>query len=401
MAAIIDTPTDNAAGTPDQGATTSTAKTSNRYHTIDALRGLAALSVALFHLYGSSMEGLRHMIPEWISAVFDRGFVGVAGFFVISGFVIAASVGEARVDGRYIGKFALKRSVRLDPPYWLSMALDLTLLALTIKFFHSTVDWPSTAKILSHFIYAQDLMSYGSIADIYWTLCLEVQFYIFYVLVLAILMRSNQGRLFTENKHFTPIACFLLFGAGIYSLLIRCGAMYNPIPGLFLSHWCWYFLGVLSYWCAVKKRLHPGYFWGFVLLLALSISYGLLDGRRQISEATAGLTAIFIYWVTIKGKHSTYLNWRPLTLLGTVSYSLYLFHAIIGERVVELLREELLPRSIFGYVSTPLEGAMVMTLAFAVVFFVCHLVFIFVEKPSMAISKRIKPAQKGKLLADA
>ena len=374
---------------------------SNRYYTIDALRGLAALSVAVFHLYNSSMEGLRHMIPEWISAVFDRGFVGVAAFFVISGFVIAASVGEAKVDRGYIGKFALKRSVRLDPPYWLSMAIDLSLLAITIKFFHSAVDWPSTAQILSHFIYAQDLLGYGGIADIYWTLCLEVQFYIFYVLVLAVLMRSNQGQMFTENKHFTPAALILLFGAGVYSLLIRCGAVYNPIPGLFLSHWCWYFLGVLSYWCAVKKRLHPMYFWGFVALMALSIIYGLNEGRRQISESTACLTAIFIYWVTIRDKHSVYLNWKPLTLLGTISYSLYLFHAIIGERVVNLLRDEVLPRSIFGYVSTPLDGVLVLSVAFAVVFFACYLVYQFVEKPSMAISKRIKPAQKGKLLADA
>ena len=370
----------------------------NRFHTIDALRGFAALAVAIFHIYFAAMEDVRHMIPAWLDDIVSKGYVGVAAFFVISGFVIAASVGEATVNRRYIGKFALKRSVRLDPPYWLSIFLDIMLLALAARLFSTQAEMPGVAQVVSHFFYAQELLGYGSISDIYWTLCLEVQFYVYYVLILALLRRGDGSRIFTRNGHLTWPALIAFFGVGIYSIGIRCGLWRNLTPGLFTSHWCWYLLGVACYWCALTKDLKAVYFWAFATLMAVSIPIGIHNERAQYSESTALLTAIFIYFVTVKQKHQSWLNWRPLLWLGTISYSLYLFHAIIGERIIQLLKDEVLPRSVFGFVSTPADGLLLMAITFALVFLFCHLVYLVVEKPSMKISKRIKPNKPGPLL---
>src|SRR5215467_8589533 len=87
---------------------------------IDALRGVAAFSVACYHIcrYGPIPEPAREFIPGVLLAWFDHGWMGVQVFFVISGFVIAYSVRNARVTPRYLANYALRRSIRLDPPYW-------------------------------------------------------------------------------------------------------------------------------------------------------------------------------------------------------------------------------------------------------------------------------------------
>src|SRR5262245_37944926 len=96
---------------------------------IDALRGVAAFSVACYHItrYGSFPGPARELIPAFLQAWFDHGWMGVQFFFVISGFVIAYSVRNARITPGYVGNYALRRSIRLDPPYWTTIAFVLLL----------------------------------------------------------------------------------------------------------------------------------------------------------------------------------------------------------------------------------------------------------------------------------
>jgi exopolysaccharide production protein ExoZ len=75
---------------------------------IQALRGLAALSVVAFHA------------SQWIGDRFWIGAAGVDVFFVVSGFIIwrVASTGEARP-----GVFFWRRLTRVAPAYWLVTGL--------------------------------------------------------------------------------------------------------------------------------------------------------------------------------------------------------------------------------------------------------------------------------------
>ena len=80
--------------------------------------------VVLFHAYAGRHFGLlESWLPVPARAVLDAGHLGVQIFFVLSGFVISYSVSRYRVDARFIGRFALRRSIRLDPPYWMSISL--------------------------------------------------------------------------------------------------------------------------------------------------------------------------------------------------------------------------------------------------------------------------------------
>ena len=83
----------------------------SRFFFADALRGIAAMWVVLFHAYGGHLSGLMnswYLAP--VRVFFEAGHLGVQIFFVLSGFVISYSISRYRVDARFIGRFAVRRS---------------------------------------------------------------------------------------------------------------------------------------------------------------------------------------------------------------------------------------------------------------------------------------------------
>src|SRR3970282_136585 len=95
----------------------------NRYRSIDGMRGIAALGVVVFHLAGNLKPELSILLPDFINVIFSYGYLGVPVFFVISGFVISLSVKDSPITANYAGNFILRRSIRLDPTYWASIAV--------------------------------------------------------------------------------------------------------------------------------------------------------------------------------------------------------------------------------------------------------------------------------------
>lgn len=77
---------------------------------VDALRGVAALAVALFHFSGQLSSPLALAFKSY-------GWLGVDVFFVLSGFVISLSLQGKGYALKDFPAFLLRRLVRLEPPY--------------------------------------------------------------------------------------------------------------------------------------------------------------------------------------------------------------------------------------------------------------------------------------------
>ena len=168
-------------------------RTPQRFAFVDALRGISALWIVIFHAFSSQyLDGLELMLPEWSRGVIHIGYVGVTVFFVLSGFVIAHSFDRRRVDAPSIGWFMIRRSVRLDPPYWASIAITLAVARRAL---------PSAAALLAHMFYLQDLLRMKPVSPIYWTLCLEIQFYLVFALLLGVAYRLGFRR---HRSSITP-----------------------------------------------------------------------------------------------------------------------------------------------------------------------------------------------------
>ena len=83
---------------------------------------VAALAVVFYHVQGALNRGDQAWFPDSMRQLAGGGHFGVNVFFVLSGFVIARSVRDGSMTPAYLGRFTLRRSVRLDPPYWSAIA---------------------------------------------------------------------------------------------------------------------------------------------------------------------------------------------------------------------------------------------------------------------------------------
>ena len=179
---------------PLQGANSQQLGT-RRFAFVDSLRGIAALSVAAYHIdrYGPLPGAASSVIPKFINSTLHHGWVGVQMFFVISGFVIAYTLRGMRVTPSSLGNFALRRSLRLDPPYWVTMLFVVGLYVLTTSLFNvedGLMDQaPTWDQVLAHLCYMQNILGYHNLSAGFWTLCIEVQFYILFAVLLGFAQR--------------------------------------------------------------------------------------------------------------------------------------------------------------------------------------------------------------------
>lgn len=92
---------------------------SARIPIIEGMRGLAAISVALYHLTAT--------LPSAVFQPFHYGWLGVDAFFVISGFVIPLSLFNEGYVVSDFGFFMLRRCARIEPPYLVSVVMVVVL----------------------------------------------------------------------------------------------------------------------------------------------------------------------------------------------------------------------------------------------------------------------------------
>ncbi len=136
---------------------------------LQLLRGLAATTVAGFHLYAASVENGHD--PR-LFKIFAGGEIGVDIFFVISGFIILyASQGRANLSAQ---RFLKARFWRIIPPYW----VILTLYILAVLAQSMIAADPTGSLTWSAILVSYALLPYPDhIIIIAWTLTLELLFY--------------------------------------------------------------------------------------------------------------------------------------------------------------------------------------------------------------------------------
>ena len=281
-----------------------------RFHFLDALRGVAALAVAAFHMYAFSAVAphLALVEPQWVDAVLKHGYLGVDVFFVISGIAIATSISGAQITGRYIGYFALRRSIRLDPPYWATLALATTILAIVHR-------PPPVGSVLAHIVYLQVFMGQRNIVSVFWTLTYEIQFYL--VLVLAVMLAQRMGRKVGWSLAIIPF---------LVSLFVSVAG--TSTPGLFILWWYAFAAGVATFGM-LTGRLQFG-LW-LVVLGSIAALEPFTGGMNHICVS---LTALIIGLMGRSGALVRCTGGTLLQWLGRRSYSLYLIH-FLGSAVAK------------------------------------------------------------------
>jgi peptidoglycan/LPS O-acetylase OafA/YrhL len=347
-----------------------------RYRFIDALRGIAALAVVGFHAKaGHHIDALCDAMPPLVSTLLGRGDLGVEVFFVVSGFVLAHSMADTDVDLRYVGRFLLRRSVRLDPPYWASMVLVVALGLLSNRFVPGKAFAPPGAgRVLAHVLYLQDLLGVPPLNSIYWTLCIEIQFYLAFALLMLVATALRRRGLSVDRAFYAVI-----LPAALIADLWPLGLAPFEVRGLFVSRFHLFVAGVVVWWAVVPRRGdRPATVLGAgsVVLLATAAAV-----RGDVALGAGAATAAAILVAGTLRKLATWLSARPLQFLGAISYSLYLVHNPVTGALFRA-----------GYRLTGDTVALEATWLGLVLGLCVALAYAFhraVERPSLALSRRI------------
>ncbi len=348
----------------------------SRLKTIDGLRGIAALAVVFYHLNLAAYLSYGPWTPDWVNWLLHQGFLGVDVFFVLSGFVIAYSVRLGTFTLSFLGRFMVRRSIRLDPPYWAAIFLESGLVWLSLFVGASDASLPSSAQLSAHFFYLQNLFELGDIVPVFWTLCYEVQFYVFLVALLVV-GQSLLKEIGTRRLYWLSVFVFgILFGFSVLARYDLFGLRVHP--GFAINRWFQFFLGTLAWW-VVSKRISPCYLlmaWGFL------VGAVVVSGQGLLQILPIGISGL-LWWSYERDQMASILSAGIFQFLGTISYSLYLFHAPIGWRLVRT------PHILLGMSPHPSIVLSIYLASILSCIFCAWVAWRIFEKPFMQLSKSV------------
>lgn len=292
---------------------------SGRLLELDALRGLAALAVVLFH-YSTRYEQLFGH-TESIPASVPWGGYGVDLFFMLSGFVILMTL-QRTANG---WKFAWGRFSRLYPTYWAAAALTF----LVVSIYGLPGQEVSFDQALVNVTMVQSLMKVPHIDGAYWSLQAELIFYVNMLLLY---------RLGAFRRPAATVVCWVVV-AGVAYLLQSYATTAWPLAASVLNKIATigslrfiplFGMGMLLY-DAQRAEKYSKLTW-----LGLGSCLAFIAYRDGTTTLLIDVSLITLLWLAVS-KRVPALAAAPLVWLGAISYSLYLTHQNIGYVVIRYL----------------------------------------------------------------
>ena len=149
---------------------------------LDALRGFAALFVVFDHL---SYDVLQHVRAD-VYQFFDPGLYGVFVFFMVSGYIVPASLER---KGSVRG-FWVSRVFRLYPLYLVALVVAVLLWKVHLGLIAKT-NYDGRTALLTHVLMLSNILGQQNAIDVVWTLSYEMAFYL---LVTALFVTGKHQR---------------------------------------------------------------------------------------------------------------------------------------------------------------------------------------------------------------
>ncbi|SEP21354.1 acyltransferase family protein [Trujillonella endophytica] len=350
---------------------------SARVATLDGLRGVAVLLVVFGHAIGAVSDEDRPL-PGALSVVFNGG-IGVTLFFVLSGFLITGLLvrERQRTDRVDYRAFYLRRTLRILPAYYVFLATMAILAVVDLV-------QVSGSQLLAAGLF---VWNYAPAADGWWlghtwSLAIEEQFYLLWPLALGFLRPRRACWVAVGYLVAAPVirvGCYATFGsaredvwmmfhARADSLLVGCLLALLPVayPDLWQRlRW----LGRRGATVAVAV----------VALLVSSALERQFEGRwvlpfgYTVATIAAGMLVLAAISRDEPTPYTRVLRWRALTLVGLISYSLYLWQQLF-----------LAPQG------TGLPGFDSSLLGVVAAFAAATLSYLVVERPFLRLKDRLQ-----------
>jgi len=306
-----------------------------RLEGIDLLRGLAVITVVLYHFF--ELLGLQnHFLYPYITSI---GQLGVPLFFIISGYLIYRSVEysithKGTVSG--IKQYTLHRLFRILPAYYVNFVF---VFLLAYFYFDTMQTWSNTfivKQVLAHLTFTSYFLYQTSglgIDGAYWTLSIEMLWYIVAPLFFLYIKK--------DKYYFIIILLALLYlcsiDLGIFDTLFHLDkTQSNYMAKLFffsfqLPAQIIYFISGIYIYKYLSKKYHdpvPNIFKWLLFFILVSLFIYLSHQTFYTSSflvrnlvTVVIVTLVFVLFYQSHIKQLFILDW-----IGKISYSIYLWH---------------------------------------------------------------------------
>ncbi|MCC7485370.1 MAG: acyltransferase [Burkholderiales bacterium] len=349
-----------------------------RIESLDYLRGLMALAVAVYHFVGMSLGE-----PDSGDALGRLGIYAVAAFYVLSGLSLTLVYRHRLGSGPLLAAYAVKRVFRIAPLYWLVVTLAVAqaagpAVAAGASF---TIDWWRlflNYSLLFGFVKPDAYVSTGA-----WSIGNEMVFYVLFPFLVALGLKSRAA----------------LAGAGLALLLVHALFAFvlldsarplapqfvtyiNPFNQAFL-----FVAGVMIGFFLDTRGPWPGGRWAVPLLAA---AFAFYPARGDLVVICAGTERIVFTALTVAlvaAVHAAAFRLarapgRALGLLGEMSYSLYLLHPFVGVALVTAAHEA-------GMRAGAQLAALTLLAGLPVALAASYASFRLLERPMMGVGRRL------------
>lgn len=356
---------------------------------LDLFRGIAILVVFLFHAMHAAYEftelpwkGLFRDFQALHSPLLlyplTYGPMGVAMFFVVSGFCIHLS--HARSSTQSWGDFSRKRFFRIYPPYLLAVVVFYSMW----PFRTFSLSSPGMQRQLwTHLLEVHNLNgeTFYGINGSFWSIAVEIQLYMIYPIMLFLVWKFGwrYGLLLVAIAELTIRLC-QSFGI----------ALPDAIIGSPFAFWFSWSIGAFLAHRFIARKPSPLSALRFDVLLVVALLLPFFRPTQPfLFVATALLTGVAIeklaygIWQIPREKYLTQFI-RHLSFLGVISYSFYLIH----QPILLLIRR--LPATYYGLpqnLSPHVRFALCMGM-YPLLLALAYLMHRYVEIPSAKLGKR-------------
>lgn len=338
-----------------------------RFTGIQILRFVAAMLVVVMHL---TQAISIHITGTGTSNYWASGSAGVDIFFVISGFVMAASTGPspAGLSGRIhlAWVFLKRRGLRIVPLYWFYTLLKAALLLLVPSLAtRSSID---ASHLAASLFFVPAMSPWGLIEPtlpVGWTLNFEMLFYAVFTVAIALAL---------PRLRFCLLALLAVFLAGRYLQEVVPLAFYaRSIVFEFI-----FGMGIAYYFFNFKK-MPVALGWvamGLGLVFMFGFPWTPSSDRLVTWGVAAALMVIGALWLEPWTERIRLA--APLSFLGDASYSIYLSHTFV------------VPAGVMALYKLGIRDSLVIAPFILLAVIVAgSLSYIWIERPMTKFFKRI------------
>ena len=299
-----------------------------RLKSLDTLRGVAILMVIAFHV------STTYQPVAWVASVARWGNQGVQLFFLISAITMCFMWDQRASEAQPQTKFYIRRFFRIAPLFWLAIGFYMVWWAATrpAPQPQDVLDWKQVL-LTATFLHGFSPSAINSVVPGGWSIAIEMSFYAIFPFL--VMRRATP----VQTLAFAFLA-YLLIGLGATTYVER---TFAPDPTFvyysLLTQFPIFPIGMFVY--AVAMRGDRCDVWPIVAIvcawlgIAFAGKYALGLNARPFFWLQVTIFAVAIYLIVRRGSHVPVLS-----LMGTLSYSMYLFHfAIIDTFVMFTPRE--------------------------------------------------------------